>query len=181
MYMNARGELSDLSAVDDVNTVTVTDKGIFFLQTNKNGENTSTVLYRYETPSAEKETLMWDVSHYLTNSDGSKLLYIDTQNTLYLYTHTSGASRMADSILPHSLLVTADDLFCYYTEKGILTVSDNGREPRVLHEGVVVHTAHAHTLLYITDMKEDGTFTVYVNHRNRRKSDLVATGVASLL
>ena len=87
---------------------------------------------------------------------------------------------MADSVLAYSLSVTADDLFCYYTEKGLLNVSDNGREPRVLAEGVVVHTAHAHTLLYITDMKEDGTFTVYTNHRNQRKSDLIAEGIFSL-
>ncbi len=180
MYMNGKGELQDLSSVDDLATVTVTDKGIFFLQTDKNGENTTTVLYRYENPTAEKELLMWDVSHYITNVDGSKLLYTDTQNTLYLYTHTSGAYRMADSILPYSLAVTADDLFCYYTEQGVLNVSDNGREPRVLHEGVVVHVTRAHTLLYITDMKEDGTFTVFANHRNQRKSDLIAEGIFSL-
>jgi hypothetical protein len=78
------------------------------------------------------------------------------------------------------ITVTADDAFYFYRAPGKLCVSDNGAAPRELREGVLSVAADAHTAFYTADVTENGTFTVYANHRSRRKDVLLAGGVGRI-
>ncbi len=179
-YLNQKGNLLDVSFVDDVTTVTVTDKGAYFLLTNVNNENIHRVLWYAPKGKTVTRRVDWDVSSYCTNIDGSRVMYTGYEDALYSYRAETGSVRLCDSIVADSLTVTTDDLFCFYRTEGVLTVSDNGGELRELATDVIGFTVDTHALYYCTAPKEDGTFTVYVNYRNERISNLVLDSVSNI-
>ncbi len=180
-YLDGKGNLTDVSFVDDGDTVTVTDKGVYFLLTSISGEDSHRILYFVGKGKTEIQRIDWDVTNYCTNVDGSRVMYTGYQNALYTYRAETGAVRLCDSIIPESLTVTEDDLFCFYRERGELFVSDNGGEPRSITTDVVGYfVVDASALLYATSAQEDGTFTVFANYRNQRVSDLVLEGVSMI-
>ncbi len=180
-YLDQKGNLQEISFVDDVSTVTVTDKGVYFLLTNVvSEENTHCVLWHAPKGKVEPERVDWGVSRYCTNIDGSRVMYTGYEDALYIYRAETGSARLCDSIIAKSLAVTTDDLFCFYREEGVLTVSDNGGELRDLATDVVGFAVDTHALYYFTAPLEDGTFTVYVNYRNERISDLLLEGVTAM-
>lgn len=180
-YLDKKGNLTDISFVDGAETVTVTDKGVYFLLTSVSGEDSHRILYFVGKGKTDTQRIDWDVTNYCTNVDGSRVMYTGYQNALYIYRSETGAVRLCDSIVPESLTVTEDDLFCFYRETGQLFVSDNGGEPRALTTDVAGYfVVDASMLLYVTSPKEDGTFTVFANYRNQRVSDLVLEGVSMI-
>lgn len=179
-YLDQKGNLRNVSFVDDVSTVTVTDKGVYFLLTNVNNENVHRVLWHAPRGKTVTHRVDWDVSSYCTNIDGSRVLYTGYEEALYTYRAETGSLRLCDSIKRESLTVTGDDLFCFYLTDGVLAVSDNGGELRELATGVVDFTVDTHVLYYCTAPAADGSFTVYVNYRNERLSDLVLDGVTAI-
>ncbi|MBE6581022.1 MAG: hypothetical protein E7650_05330 [Ruminococcaceae bacterium] len=176
-YIDRKGVWSDVSRVDDAATVTVTDKRAFFILTNEHGR---AELLSVKVGKSKIVRIDWDVTNYCPNVDGSRVLYTRDENALYLYRPEFGISRMADSIKPETLTVTADDLFCYIDATGALFVSENGAKARVLCEAVSALQVDAHTLYYYTDPAEDGTVTVSVNYRAGRVSKTVGAGVCSV-
>ncbi len=179
-YLDPKGNLREVSFVDDVSTVTVTDKGVYFFLTTVNNENVHRVLWHAPRGKTATRRVDWDVSAYCTNIDGSRVLYTGYEEALYTYRAETGSLRLCDSINRESLTVTADDLFCFYLTEGVLAVSDNGGELRELAAGVVGFAVDTHALYYCTAPAEDGSFTVYVNYRNERLSDLVLDGVTAI-
>ena len=177
LYLDRNGEWSEVSRVDSAEMVTVTDKRVFFMLTN---EHARTELLTVKVGKNEITRIDWDVTTYCPNVDGSRVLYTRDENALYLYRPEFGISRMADSILPDTLCVTADDLFCYVDASGMLCVSENGAEARQLCAGAMPVCVDAHTLFYMTDMTEQLTFTVWVNYRAERVSDSICAGVSAL-
>jgi len=179
-YLDKKGNLADVSFVDGADTVTVTDKGVYFLQTGVNGENVSRELYHVKSGKTEPSRIEWDVNEYCTNVDGSRVMFRGFENALYVWRAETGATRLCDSIVAGSLSVTADDLFCFYRAGGVLTVSDNGGELRDLSEGVVDYVGAVHVLFFATEKAEDGTFSVFANYRSERLCECVATGVSKI-
>lgn len=179
-YLDSRGNLTDVSFVDSAETVTVTDKGVYFLLTGVSGENVSRELYHVKRGKTESARIEWGVTYYCTNIDGSRVLFTGYEDALYVYRAETGTQRICDSIIANTLTVTSDDLFCFYREEGVLTVCDNGGELRDIATGVVHFAVDTHVLYYATEQGENGTFTVYANYRNERLCELVATGVSKL-
>ncbi|MBQ3482811.1 MAG: hypothetical protein IJA78_01395 [Clostridia bacterium] len=167
VYMNRKGELAEVSFVDAEATVTVTDKSVFFLLTDENESEQHTSLYTVPTGETEKERLCWDVTSYCANVDGSRVLYADYHSTLFALRVGKVAEPISDAVLPETLAVSADDVFCYYRTDGELYYSDNGEAPRKAADGVLGFYTDANTVYYLKDMG-DGTGTVYANHRNKR-------------
>ena len=179
-YLDRKGNLIDVSFADSAETVTVTDKGVYFLLTGVNGENVSRELYHVKSGKTEATRIEWGVSHYCTNVDGSRVMFTGYEDALYIYRAERGTERLCDSIVADTLSVTADDLFCFYRSEGVLTVSDNGGELRDIATGVAHFKIDAHVLYFATEPGEDGTFQVYANYRNERLCELVATGVSKI-
>ncbi len=179
-YLDRRGNLTDVSFVDSAETVTVTDKGVYFLLTGVNGENVSRELYFVKQGKTESARIEWGVTYYCTNVDGSRVLFTGYEDALYVYRAETGTQRICDSIISDTLTVTADDLFCFYREEGVLCVSDNGGELRDIATGVTHFAVDTHVLYYATEQSEDGTFSIYANYRNERLSELVAGGISKI-
>jgi hypothetical protein len=177
-YLDRSGNLTDVSFVDSLETVTVTDKGVYFLLTGINGENVSRELYHVKQGKTESARIEWGVTYYCANVDGSRVLFTGYEDALYVYRAETGTQRICDSIISDTLTVTADDLFCFYREEGVLCVSDNGGELRDIATGVTHFAVDTHVLYYATEPSEDGTFSIYVNYRNERLSERVADGVS---
>ncbi len=175
-----QGVVTDVSFVDSAAAVTVTDKSVFFLQTSK-GTATHTNLYRCKTGKTEVQDLQWDVQDFCANVDGSRILYVDVHGALYSLQIGAVPEILYDSIVvEEGVIVTKDDAFYFYREEGKLCVSDNGAAPRELRDGVQDIAADGHTLFYVTDIAEDGRYTVYSNYRNRRKDTQIAAGVGGM-
>lgn len=179
-YLDRKGNLIDVSFVDSAETVTVTDKGVYFLLTSVNGENVSRELYHVKAGKTQAARIEWGVSHYYANVDGSRVMFTGYEDALYVYRAETGTERLCDSIVADTLSVTADDLFCFCRAEGLLTVSDNGGELRDIATGVLHFKIDAHVLYFATEPSEDGTFQVYANYRNERLCELVATGVSKI-
>ena len=179
-YLDRRGNLTDVSFVDGAETVTVTDKGVYFLLTGVNEENVSRELYFVKQGKTDSARIEWGVTYYCTNVDGSRVLFTGYEDALYVHRAETGTQRICDSIIADTLTVTSDDLFCFYREEGVLTVSDNGGELRDIATGVTHFAVDAHVLYYATEQSEDGTFHVYANYRNERLSELVAGGISKI-
>ena len=176
-YLNRKGEWMELSRVDEAASVTVTDKRVFFMLTNAHG---SVELLAAKVGKSAITRIDWDVTNYCPNVDGSRVLFTRDENALYLYRPEFGNARMADCILPQTLTVTADDLFCYIDDTGALCVSENGAAPRVLSSTALFLVVDAHTLYYTTDQTEQGTYTVFVNYRAERLVKSLFAGVSSI-
>ena len=175
-----QGVLTTVYSVDGADSVTVTDKSVFFLSTSQ-GSAEHTNLYRCKTGKTQVEELYWDVSLFCTNVDGSRLLFTDVHGALFSYRIGSFPERLCDSILEEKgIRVTADDTFYFYREEGKLWVSDNGEAPRAVREGVGFLTVDGMTAYYMTDITEEGFGTVYSNYRNRRKDVLVAERIRTV-
>ena len=175
-HLDRRGKLTDISFVDDKESITVTDKGVFFLLTDKSSTDTHTVLYRVKPRKTSKELLAWDVASYQTNVDGSHVLYTGHQDALYAWSTTGETKRICDSVLPDSLCVTADDLFCFYRADGVLAGSDNGRAVRDIAEGVQGFLVDTHSVFYVTASADGAEKTLYINYRNARLGESLGSG-----
>ncbi len=174
--LDRRGRLSDISFVDDASDVTVTDKGVFFLLTDKSSTDTHTVLYRVRPRRQDKELVAWDVLRYQTNVDGSRVLYTGHQDALYAWSAAQDTKRLCDSVLPDSLTVTADDVFCFYRADGVLAFSDNGRAVRDIATGVQNFLVDTHSVFYIIQSSDGVSTTVYINYRNARLGERLGDG-----
>jgi hypothetical protein len=174
-----KGALLDVYAVDGRESITVTDKSVFFLSTSQ-GTATHTNLYRCKTGKTEVEELYWDVGRFCTNVDGSRILFTDVQGALFAYRLEAFPERMCDSVIEESITVTADDTFYFYRAEGSLWVSDNTDQPRAVREGVVYVLVDGMTAYYVTDVTEEGYGTVYSNYRNTRKDTKIAERVGAI-
>lgn len=174
-----QGVLLDVYAVDGKESITVTDKSVFFLSTSQ-GTATHTNLYRCKTGKTEVEELYWDVGGFCTNVDGSRILFTDVHGALFAYRLEAFPERLCDSVIKESITVTADDAFYFYQAQGSLWVSDNTDQPRAMCEGVAYTLVDGMTAYYVTDIAEDGCGTVYSNYRNTRKSTKIAERVGSI-
>ncbi len=173
-YFDRKGELVDVSFVDSLESITVTDKGVYYIATDVSANESRSILYRCKNGSDESERISWDVQSYCTNVDGSRLIFVDEQSALYLYRNDKKEpQRLLDKVNPEGLSVTSDDLFCFYREDGELMVSDNGREPRVLATDVSRYFVDGHTLYYLVDDGEGG-YDLFANYRNQRKSTQIS-------
>ena len=107
---------------------------------------------------------------FCVNTDGSRLLYIGRENDLYSFAvGAKTPNRLADDVRPETLCVTADDVFyCYLGET--LYASDNGDRLRAVRDDADAVAVAAHTAYFLV-WDEDGTFSVYANHRGRRSGD----------
>ncbi|MBQ3063234.1 MAG: hypothetical protein IJC99_00315, partial [Clostridia bacterium] len=149
--LDRKAKLTDLSFVDGEESITVTDKGVYFFLTDKSGTDTHTILYRIKPRKTNKERVAWDVSDYQTNVDGSRVLYTEQHNDkLYAWSASGDTKLLCDSVVQGTLAVTADDLFCFYRADGVLAVSDNGREIRDIATDVQGFLVDTHTVFYIT-------------------------------
>ena len=180
-YLNGKGKLTDVSFVEDTGAVTVTDKSVFFLQNEKQGEGEiRTHLYRCKTGKTEKEPLFWDVSTYCANVDGSRILYTNQHGTLFSCRIGATPQHLADSIIEGSIRVTVDDTFYFYRAEGELWASDNGDAPRMIRSGVKEFLVDAHTAYYLAACDENGVGTIFTNHRNQRKDSEFDKGFLSV-
>ena len=179
-YLDDDGRLSDVSFVEDTAAVTVTDKSVFFLQNEKQNEETRTHLYRCKTGKTEKEALLWDVGTYCANVDGSRILYTNQHGSLFSCRIGSTSEHLCDSIVEGSIAVTVDDTFYFYRTEGELWVSDNGEAPRMIRSGVKEFLLDAHTAYYLADCDENGYGTIFTNHRNQRKDSELDKGFLSV-
>lgn len=174
-----KGALLDVYAVDGRESITVTDKSVFFLSTSQ-GTATHTNLYYCKTGKTEADDLHWDVSKFCTNVDGSRILFTDVHGALFAYRLEAFPERLCDTVIEDSITVTADDTFYFYREQGSLWVSDNTDQPRTVREGVAGVLVDGKTAYYVTDITEDGYGTVYSNYRNTRKDTKIAERVAAI-
>ena len=174
--LDRRARLTDISFVDDASDITVTDKGVFFLLTDKSSTDTHTVLYRVKPRRQDKELVAWDVLSYQANVDGSRVLYVGHQDALYAWSAAQDTKRLCDSVLPDSLTVTADDVFCFYRTDGVLAFSDNGRAVRDIATGVQGFLVDAHAVFYIVTSPESDSTTLYINYRNARLGESLGDG-----
>lgn len=182
VYLERERELAvmaPVSRVDAGTPVTVCDKAVFFLETEQVTNATHTNLYRCKAGKTERESLCWDVQHYVTNVDGSRLLFVDVHGALFSLSVGMSPKRLCDTVVVESLRVTADDSFYFYRADGELCVSDNGEAPRVIANGVAHFDVEGMTLYYFVE-REEGGYTAYSNYRNLRKSAMIAEGVTAL-
>ena len=174
-----KGELLPVYAVDGRESITVTDKAVFFLSTSQ-GNATHTNLYYCKAGKTKVEEPLWDVSRFCTNVDGSRILYTDEHGALFSYRLGAFPERLCDSVIKESITVTADDTFYFYRSEGSLWASDNGEQLRALRDGVNGMLVDGMTVYYVTDVTEDGCGTVYSNYRNTRKDTKIGERVASI-
>lgn len=175
VYLGGDARLKDVSFVSKAESVTVTDKGVFFLQDN---EEVST-LYRCKIGATEKERLEWNVSSFCTNVDGGRLLYTNVHGKLYFRRTEGGvAEQIHDNAVPGSIRVSLDDTFYFYAADGELWSSDNGGAPRHIHSGVSSFTVDAHTLYFLVGQGADAV--LYSNHRDQRRSRELQAGISAL-
>ena len=158
--------------------VTVTDKRVFFLSTSDSGDTRHTNLYVCKTGKTVAEILHWDVSHYLPNVDGSRLVYVDKHGALYGHRLGADPIRLSDTVVAESLCLTADDMFYFCVREGELWVSDNAEGARSVSSGVDRVMADSFTVFYATEMDETGLGKVYSNYRGQRKSELLTERAA---
>ncbi len=180
VYLDQKGALTNVSFVrGDESRVTVTDKGVYYLEIVEGEEETQRHLFRCEKGTKEPERLSWeDISEFCVNTDGGRVLYTDRHGALYAMRMDSVPVRLADSIDAGSLCVTADDAF-YYTVDDTLYVSENGDEPRELRDTPTIVFADAYTA-YFVEIAEEGTLTVRANHRNRRRDTELANNISAI-
>ncbi len=180
VYLGRKGELSDISFVDeDLSRVTVTDKGVYYLEVAKKAEETQCYLFRCKNGKKEPERLSWEnITEFCVNSDGSRLFYTDQHGALYAMSVEGVPDRLADTIDAGTLCVSSHDAF-YYSVFGTLYVSDNGGKPRELDRASAKVLVDGYTVYFI-EPNQGGTFSVYSNHRNRRHDSFVASGIASV-
>ncbi|MBQ9098803.1 MAG: hypothetical protein IJY50_05175 [Clostridia bacterium] len=173
-----QGTLAKIAFVDDAAGVTVTDKRVFFLSTSDSGDTRHTNLYVCKTGKTVAEILHWDVSHYLPNVDGSRLVYVDKHGALYGHRLGADPIRLSDTVVAESLCLTADDMFYFCVREGELWVSDNAEGARSVSSGVDRVMADSFTVFYATEMDETGLGKVYSNYRGQRKSELLTERAA---
>ena len=180
VWLGRKGELSDISFVDEeLSRVTVTDKGVYYLEIAKKAEETQCYLFRCKSGKEEPERLSWEnITEFCVNSDGSRLFYTDQHGALYAMAVEGVPDRLADTIDAGTLCVSSHDAF-YYSVFGTLYVSDNGSKPRELGRTSARVFVDGYTAYFI-EPDANGTFTVYANHRNRRQDSLVASGIAAI-
>ena len=172
-----RGQMNEVAY--GVETVTVTDKYVFFRQTVA-GTDPHTDLFCVETGDTVSKFCYGYVSAYCPNVDGSRLAYV-TQTGLY----SGRAMEMLEWISDHivrerGVEVSCDDAFYYFKTEGELFVSDNGAEARYMASGVDWFFVDGDTLYYGTGFADDGVGAVWSNFRNSRKSDLLIGGVSAV-
>lgn len=170
-----QGVLTHISFVDGPAQVSVTDKYVFFLLTDKGESADHTNLWRCTTGKTEEERIVWDVSSFTPNVDGSRILYTNAEGALYSQAIGSAPVRLCDSIFAGVCGVTLDDAFYFFRAEGQLWVSDNGAEPRLVREGVSAVLLDCHTAYLLADVGEDGNGNIYANHRNRRADEQIVT------
>lgn len=177
MYLGKKGELTLVRAVKDGEShPVVTDKAVYFLEIEQRSEQEILRhLYRCEIGKTEPERISWDVAEFCVNTDGSRVMYTDHHGALYALQIGKVPVRHADSIDAGTLCVSAEDAFYYYVGEA-LYVSDNGEAPRVAREDADKVGVDAYTAYFLVK-EESGTYTVYANHRNRRRDVQLATGI----
>lgn len=171
-----QGAVTHISFVDSPDGVSVTDKYVFFLLTDKGESASHTNLWRCTTGKTEEVRMEWDVSTFTSNVDGSRILYTNAEGALYSCTVGSAPVRLCDSIASNVCGVTLDDAFYFFRADGQLWVSDNGESPRLVRENVADVMLDCHTAYYLTDAGESGG-NVYANNRNRRADEQILTGI----
>ena len=80
----------------------------------------------------------------------------------------------AESLKP----ITKDHAFYYFVD-GVLYVSDNGETPREAHEGADAVLTDAYTAYFFLE-EEGELYSVYANHRNRRRDTLLGEHVSHI-
>lgn len=181
VYLDRKGELLDVSFVNETESrVTVTDKGVYYLEIVEQTEETQRHLFRCKSGETEPERLSWEnITEFCVNSDGACLFYTDHHGALYAMRVGSVPERLADTIVQGSLCATADDVF-YYNVDDELYVSENGGKPRVVREQPSFVFVDGYTAYFLELDEQTNTVTVYANHRNRRRDTELATGVAGI-
>ncbi len=180
MYLGRKGDLSLVTRViPEESCVTVTDKGVYYLEVEKKPEETQKILWRCKLGKTEAERVSWEnISEICFNSDGSRFLYVTKQGALYsMAVSREVPDRLADYIDEGTLCATAGDAF-YYTVDGTLFVSDNGKTPREIGKADALFT-DGYTA-YFVEIGEDGTLDVRANHRNRRRDTEVAGAITDI-
>jgi len=178
VFLDKEGSVKTVSSVDGASKVTVTDKGVFFLLTETESGEDHTKLYYAKYGKTELSVIAWDIQSFCPNVDGSRVLYTNQHGALFSYRHGGVPVRLCDSIKVDSLVVSADDVFYFYTTDGALCLSDNGEEMRTVFEEPAELLVDSHTVYFITEKQSDGTATVFVNYRNRRLNTLLSSGIA---
>ena len=181
VFLKKDGSMQDVSYVDGADTVTVTDKSVFFLLTDVGESTSKTHLYRCKTGKAECERLLYNVSEFCPNVDGSRILYTDAHGALYsLRVGDETPVRLCDSVQADTLCVTSDDTFYFHrAEDGALCTSDNGGEYRVVCESADAVWTDGYTAYYV-EQKDDGTYLVFANYRNQRRWQQLGERVSSI-
>lgn len=185
VYIDRHYRLSDICFVDSRESITVTDKAVYFLLTDQLEESeTHSNLYRLSVGKTDKDDLFriaWDVKQYTANLDGSRVLYADKQQKLYVWRKGQVALRLCEVMPDTPLLSSADDLFLFFGEDGTLYLSENGDEPRAADvSGVRFAVVDGHTVYYYTEISEEGIRTVHGNYRAHRRSKLIGNGLLVL-
>ena len=176
----APGVLTVISTVD-TGSVTVTDKAVYFLLTEKSGR---TALHRTPAGRVNEKLLLWDVASYCPNVDGSRFLYTLDDHALYsarvgLFRTVSERIGIDSTVDPDRIFVTADDVFYFFSTDGTLCRSDNGDDCRKVSDRVVMIRIDGHLALYAV-RGEDGQITVYANYQNRRRDTVIADSMKLL-
>lgn len=170
-----QGRLTHISFVDGPAQVSVTDKYVFFLLTDKGESANHTNLWRCTTGKTEEERIVWDVSSFTPNVDGSRILYTNAEGALYSQAIGAAPVRLCDSIFGNVCGVTLDDAFYFFCAEGQLWVSDNGEAPRLVREGVTEVLLDCHTAYFLADVGDNGNGNIYANNRNRRSDEQIVT------
>lgn len=174
MYLGRRGELSLVQAVKEgESNPVVTDKAVYFLVVEQRSEQEILRhLYHCEIGKSKAERISWDVAEFCVNTDGSRVMYTDQHGALYALQIGKIPQRHADTIDKGTLCVSGEDAFYYYVGN-VLYVSDNGEVPRVAREDATAVSVDAYTVYFLVG-EEQGPFSVYANHRNRRRDQKLA-------
>ncbi len=181
VYLDRKGKLQDVSFVSETESrITVTDKGVYYLEIVEQTEETQRHLFRCKSGETEPERLSWEnITEFCVNSDGTCLFYTDHHGALYAMRVGSVPERLADTIVQGSLYATADDVF-YYNVDDELYASENGGKPRTVRETPSFVLVDGYTAYFLELDEEDGTVTVSANHRNRRRDTKLAEGVTQI-
>lgn len=181
MYLDSKGNLSLVHYVrEDVSKPVVTDKGVYFLAVQTRSDVETLMHLRCcEIGETESELLYQDVLEFCVNTDGSRVMYTDQQGALLTMRKGEVPTRLADQINQSTLCVTSDDAFYYYVGDS-LYISDNGEAPRLARSDASALFLDAHTAYFVVPEGEGETFTVYSNHRNRRRDTLIGNGIAEV-
>lgn len=170
-YLDRKGGFLPVGAVTDRTEVTVTDKGVYFLQMAVSEEAHSPYpdLYRCTPGKTEAEKLVKDIRTYAASADGAKVLYIDHRDMLWCL-RSGGTPEDLASELPADaeILADADNVFylCYRSAKEFWS-SDNGAAPRLVQTEASGILIDGHTVAVFTGIESDAA--VRLIYRNRRK------------